>query len=76
MEFLKDHFAEVTLIWLSILLIGTVIVFGFFPKVDRDTVAWVRSIAGGFTYALLLALKMQAGVASKEDLEGKKKEGE
>jgi hypothetical protein len=62
--FLQEHFAEVTLIWLSVFLIVVVIGLGLFPSVDRDTVAWVRSVAGGFTYALLLALKIRAGVTS------------
>ena len=64
MSFFKEHFAEVTLIWLSVFLILVVIALGYFPNIDRDTVAWVRGVAGGFTYALLLALKTRAGVTS------------
>lgn len=64
MPFYREHFAEITLIWLSVLLIGLVIWLGYFPNIDRDTVAWVRGVAGGFTYALLLALKTRVGVTS------------
>jgi hypothetical protein len=62
--FFREHFAEITLIWLSVFLILVVIGLGYFPSIDRDTVAWIRSVAGGFTYALLLALKIRAGVTS------------
>jgi preprotein translocase subunit SecG len=64
MGFAKEHFAEVTLIWLSVLFVGIVIALGYYPLADKDTVAWIRSVAGGFTYALLLALKIKAGVTS------------
>jgi uncharacterized membrane protein YesL len=64
MGFYKEHFAEITLIWLSVFLIGIVIGLGYYPLADKDTVAWIRSVAGGFTYALLLALKLKTGVSS------------
>jgi uncharacterized membrane protein YesL len=64
MGFYKEHFAEITLIWLSVFLIGVVIALGYYPIVDKDTVAWIRGVGNGFTYALLLALKIKAGVTS------------
>jgi hypothetical protein len=47
-----------------VFLIGIVLALGYYPIVDKDTVSWIRSVGNGFTYALLLALKIRAGVTS------------
>ncbi len=66
MTFLKEHFAEVTLIWLSLVFVGLVIMLGYFPIQDKDTISWIRGVGNGFTYALLLALKLRTGVSNSD----------
>jgi hypothetical protein len=80
MGFYREHFAEITMIWISVLLIVAVVGLSFVPGIEKDTLSWLRGVANGFVYALLLALKIQAGVTTKDDTKGimggEKKEGE
>ena len=67
MSFYKEHFAEITMIWISVLLIVSVVALSFVPRIEKDTLSWLRGVANGFVYALLLALKIQAGIGDKGD---------